>query len=67
MGASLLHEPFAPFTNRTPQGEWRQQILHVDDIELINMPIRLHFHATTNWALATAFYVDNVQLITRCQ
>ncbi len=66
-GASLLHEPFDPYTNQFPQGEWRQQTLHVEDIEAIPVPIHLNFHATTNWALATAFYLDNVQLITRCE
>jgi len=65
--ASLLHTPFAPFTNRSPGGQWTQQTLHVDDAAQIHVPIRLQFHATTSWAFATAFYVDNVQLITGCQ
>lgn len=66
-GASLLHDPFVPFTNQFPQGQWTQQTLLVDDVATLNTPLRLQFHATTNWALATAFYLDNVQLITGCQ
>ncbi len=68
LGASLLHEPFTPFTNRfNPASTWQQQSLHVDDIETIDMPVHLQFRATTNWLLATQFIVDHVQLITGCQ
>lgn len=66
-GASLLDEPFEPYTNQSSPGEWQKQTLHVVDIESIPVPIHLNFHATTNWALATAFYIDNVQLITGCE
>ena len=67
-GASLLHEPFAPFTNQfTPQESWQQQSLVVDDIQTLRQPVHLTFHATTNWVLPTQFIVDNVQLITGCQ
>lgn len=65
--SSLLHAPFAPFTNRSPGGQWTQQTLHVADVAALNAPLRLKFHATTNWALATAFYLDNVQMMTGCQ
>lgn len=66
--SSLLHEPFVPFTNRfSPQRTRRQQSLRVDDIEAIKQPVHLQFRATTNWALATEFIIDNVQLITGCQ
>ncbi len=66
-GAALLHDPFPPFTNRSPTEQWTQQILHVDDVATLNAPLRLRFYATTDWSWATAFSIDNVQLITVCQ
>ena len=52
--ASLLHEPFAPFTNRfSPQRTWHQQSLRVDDIETIKQPVHLQFRATTPFGLDT--------------
>ncbi|MFN8494403.1 MAG: M23 family metallopeptidase [Caldilineaceae bacterium] len=66
-GASVLHTPFPPFTNRSPSEQWTQQVFHVADAAQLHAPIRLQFHATTNWLLATAFTIDNIQLITGCQ
>lgn len=66
-GTSIHYPAFAPLTNEfSPQKQWVQQVFHVSDVSLINGPIRLKFHVTTNWLWPTQFVIDKVQLVTGC-
>lgn len=66
-GWPLLQSPVT-FTNRyTPQDSWRLQPIHIFHLDwLSEYRVRLSIRDTTDGALITNFFIDNVEFIIHC-